>query len=666
MFKKGFIAIYAAVLFGVSAGEAADSRITLPSGKKIFLSGMNLAWINFANDVGDTPLDTTRVGNAMKAIADSGANCMRIWLSTTGQNDPKYDANGLVSGPGSQTIANIQKMLKLGKKYNILVMPVLLTHGWVRPDMNATILANNIKMLQTEAGLKAYIDNYVKPVVTAIGNDPNLVCWEVCNEPEGMYQQWNNKNVKITQLEIQRLVNWVASAIHQAVPKVLVSNGSAGFDFRTWYTDAALKGIQGAKQDGTLDFYMIHYYGWNGAAVSPFRKPCSYWNLDKPMVIGEFASTDWSNATQSSTPITDGGEKVDTLMKNLDNNGYAGGLGWQYQPDAGDPWMKGFATFGHALAEVYRMDSNSIKLAGNAGGNFAISASSSNGGTVTKSITGRVDSLKEITLTAVASAGYTFKGWTGDTTSTAKVLVIKSVVKDWSVHANFTPDAGTNLIKSGDFSDPSAWSSWADNIDNDATISFENSQANVTITKADTVNWKIQVAQLGIPITNGETLVLTFDAWSSAQRKLHVGMTTATTYNYQGGEEVLLKGEKQSFTVEFTCDTTCATGVVQFNCGNSTLPVFIDNVSLVKKSSAPVRFLTDHQPKGTSVKCIGDKIFWNCSMQNVSASLAEVNGRIIRSELTTGTVNIASLPSGRYLFIINAGNNKTVYKFTKR
>ena len=57
-------------------------------------------------------------------------------------------------------------------------------------------------------------------------------------------------------------------------------------------------------------------------------------------------------------------------------------------------------------------------------------------------------------MTAVAAKGYSFEGWSGDTTATNPVLVIKSVEKDWSIHANFVPDAGTNLIRSWRFFGP--------------------------------------------------------------------------------------------------------------------------------------------------------------------------------------------------------------------
>jgi len=655
----GLVIIGAVTLQAMPAG----SRITLPNGKKVFVSGMNLAWKNFANDVGDTPLDTVYFDKAMKDIADSGGNCIRVWLSTNGTNDPKYNSQGLVSGPGSQTIPNIKKMLKLAKKHNILLMPVLLTHNWVQNSINSTILENNKKMLKTEEGLKAYIDNYLKPVVTEIGNDPNLICWEIYNEPEGMVMGWSSPANTITEAEVKRSVNWIASAIKDAVPEVLVSNGAASIGHLSWYKDDVLKSA-GGKENGTLDFYMAHYYGWNGTSNSPFAKSYSNWNLDKPLVIGEYASTDWSQATSSSSPMQDAG-KVDTLLTYLNQTGYAGGLGWQYQPDAGDPWMKGFETFSHSMMELFREDSNSIKLDGISSNTFAISVSASNGGTVKRSAVGRVESGKSDTLTAVAAKGYSFEGWSGDTTATNPVLVIKSVKKDWSIHANFAPDAGTNLIRSGDFSDLTMWGTWVNEDEgNEATITFSEGQAKIEITKTDTFNYNIQLTQGNIALDSGVTYLVTFEAWTSKQRPLFVGLSTQGTWHFQGGAEVELRDSKKKYEIEITPDSSTTAGVLQFNAGASTEPVYIENVSMVVKTNS-VRNHHRSINQTASFNQVGYLIRWSAVSNQATADLLDLNGRVIKTVSKNGPISLKEVPSGLYLFRINDGVNSSAFRVSR-
>lgn len=668
MLKKQFKMItvgLALLAFAATQVNAADSRVTLPNGKKIFVSGMNLAWINFANDVGDVPLQTAQFDAAMKAISDSGANTMRIWLSTNGMHDPKYGSDGLVSGPASKTVENIKSMLILAKKNNLVLVLTLLTHNLVDLSnvTDNTILNNNKKLLNTDDGLNAYINNYLKPLVKEIGNDPNLLCWEVFNEPEGMVNGWSSPANTISKERVQKAVNWIAAAIHETDSHVLVSNGAASMDSKDWYRDDALI-TAGGKANGTLNFYMVHYYGWNGVNSSPFTKACSYWNMDKPLVIGEYASSDWKPGIDNMR-IYDSA-KVDTLMTYLDKTGYAGGLGWPFKQDGGSSWMKGFPTFGHSMMEAYRADSGSIKLTGTSNGTFLVAASAGMGGTVKSSVKGRVDSLKADTLTATASAGYSFTGWSGDTTATGAVLIIPHVVKDWSIRANFTVDAGTNLIKGGDFSSGTDWSFWVSKEKgNDAIVSFTNGQADIAITKTDTSNYNIQLSQGGIPLVAGVTYTISLDAWSSAERPMHVGLSTAATFHYQGGEDISLTSTKSSYTIDITPDLSTDVGIIQFNAGKSTLPVHIDNVQMVKASSSKVTNNHFYKSESVSFNRVGDRIFWSTSSKQAKVMLLNINGRIIQPVTNSNPIQLTNYPNGLYLFVVYNNAQKQVFQIMK-
>jgi len=75
----------------------------------------------------------------------------------------------------------------------------------------------------------------------------------------------------------------------------------------------------GGDPDGTLDFYMVHYYDWAKEEYSPFHHPASYWELDKPIVIGEFSA-------KGPYPGIDARAAYDSLY----HNGYAGALSWTW------------------------------------------------------------------------------------------------------------------------------------------------------------------------------------------------------------------------------------------------------------------------------------------------------------------------------------------------
>ena len=631
-----------------------SDRITLPSGEKVFLAGYNLAWINFAGDVGNTPLNATAFRAAMKAVADSGGNTMRVWLSTNGANDPVFGADGYVSSLGSKTVENVQQMLAIAKENKMLLMPVLLTHNFMQSQSGVN-LANNRKMLTTDSGLSAYITKAVVPLVTAIGKDPNLVCWEIANEAEGMVEGVGWTSQKIAKLDVQKFTNRMAGAIRRAVPGVLVSTGTVQAAYLNWYTDAALKAA-GGDNDGTMDFYMVHYYGWNGTGNSPFRKGAAAWSVDKPLVVGEFASSSWSQSTASSSPMQDA-EMVDTLLENLYKGGYAGGLFWQYQPDAGDPWMKGFATSAPSLAKFARAHPADVKFDGISDGKMSVVASASVGGKVVSSPVGRVDSGTTVTITATPDAGYDFIGWTGDTTAAATVnpLIVKAT-RDRSILANFRPAAGTNLLKNGDFS---AATDWQFNKSNEGaangTVSYAAGQADISITAAGAENWHLQLMQGGFALQAGGKYILSFDAWADAPRDVNIGLTT-TDWNWQSGASASVTATKANYQVELTALATVAAGtlgVIQFNIGEKVSTLHIDNVILVAGGATAVRPGAAAMRPVLGLESLVDGIAWSVRTplpQGATLVIADLSGREVgRFSLPAGAVRgaiAAKLPRG--------------------
>jgi len=85
------------------------------------------------------------------------------------------------------------------------------------------------------------------------------------------------------------------------------------------YTDACLNAA-GGTNNGHIDFYQMHTYSWEGSwsQSSPFKVNATQYNLNKPVVIGEWATSCAEN------------EGIDTLWDMAYNRGYSGNWVWQY------------------------------------------------------------------------------------------------------------------------------------------------------------------------------------------------------------------------------------------------------------------------------------------------------------------------------------------------
>lgn len=308
-----------------SIASFAQNRIQ-HNGQDIFLSGMNLAWINFANDL--TDFDETAFTNALDEISAAGGNCIRWWLHTNGASSP-YFMNDSVSFITDDELLALYKGLDIAYDRGMGIIMCLWSFDMLRSSNSGEIKNRNVLMLTDTVYMQAYINNALIPILEIVGDHPAVICWEIFNEPEGMTPVGNWEDVDDVPITaVQTFINRTAGVIHRHTSGAKVSNGCwsflAGTDVdgnHNYYTDERLI-AQGGDPDGYLDFYMVHYYDWGGTAISPFHHPASYWDLDKPLVIGEFAA---------NGPFS--GIITQAAYDSLYSNGYAGGLAWQYAGD---------------------------------------------------------------------------------------------------------------------------------------------------------------------------------------------------------------------------------------------------------------------------------------------------------------------------------------------
>jgi hypothetical protein len=280
--------------------DRADGDRLIINGNRVFISGMNIAWNNFARDVGDNAVNITPFVNQFKQIKNAGGNAVRWWLHTDGQTDPKFnESTGAVTGLGSKTISNVQQVLDSAYSYGIMVSLCLFSFDLLDDEggnKTTAQVARNEKFLTVPANLDSYITNALKPMLNAVGNHPAIMCWEVFNEPEGMTSDvggWSSR--KIPMSNVLRFTAKIAAEVHRSTKKMASSGIHEYGKMQDYYSDAKLKTASGNNDaQAYLDFYMAHYYPqYIGTSGSPFHHPASYWKMDRPVLIGEFPAQDW-------------------------------------------------------------------------------------------------------------------------------------------------------------------------------------------------------------------------------------------------------------------------------------------------------------------------------------------------------------------------------------
>lgn len=303
------------------AGTAGSGGAGNATGGCKFASGLNIAWVSFANDIPNPDIATFQT--IFKDTHDAGGRVIRWWLHTNGSVTPGYNTDGTVMALPQSHIDGIKAVLAAAHSAGVSLVISLWSFDMAQD--NAMAAAANNKKLMTEDNIRqSYADNYLTPLVKALKGTPGLYAYEIFNEPEGMSTMGWATQWKIDISYIQKAVNQWAAAIHDADPTILVTNGSQTMDYRTKYTDAALIAA-GGKANGILDFYEVHFYQVNGQGNNVFANPRSHWGLpEKKLVIGEFG-------IDGSSPVAG-----DDSYTNLFTNGYDGAWAWAYTAD--DKW----------------------------------------------------------------------------------------------------------------------------------------------------------------------------------------------------------------------------------------------------------------------------------------------------------------------------------------
>jgi mannan endo-1,4-beta-mannosidase len=302
--------------------------------KPIFLSGANLAWIDYGNDFGNNQTNgkACRLQQYVSNISDSGGNSMRLWLFAEGQSVPQFDSStGLVlnTDAAGTMVQDLRRFLIFAASKNVFVTLTLWNGALMRNQQMKDLITDMNK-------LSSFFNKALIPLVQGLKDLPALAAWEIMNEPEGSVNPhiedinpcfdtasvlsnsgagWAGPSQ--TMKNLLRFFNLHAAIIKSNDSKALVTVGSwsqyastdakitNGKTFFNYYKDKCLIAA-GGKKNGILDFYQIHTYAQNGKYEngSPFGngvQNIESYKLTKPVIVGEFSagSTKGSRTIQS-------------------------------------------------------------------------------------------------------------------------------------------------------------------------------------------------------------------------------------------------------------------------------------------------------------------------------------------------------------------------------
>lgn len=298
-------------------------------GQDVWISGSNVAWVDFARDFGPGGIALSEFEVAFSEMRANGGNSFRVWMHTTGTHTPVW-SDGLVSGPGPQALSNLKQLLDLAESYDLVLLLSLWSFDMLRATNPEEVLQRNHALLTDETIRASYIEHSLIPMVEAVKGHKAIMAWEIFNEAEGMSQEFGWSSITtnhVPMADIQSFVNQTAGAIRRTDPDAKVTTGIVSFDQvtdiyqatdpqrRNYYRDDRLRQA-GGDQDGILDFYTVHYYGHGD---SPFSRRVEYFEVDKPVVISEF----FINADVE-------GVSKERVYKRFYDNGYAGAMSWQW------------------------------------------------------------------------------------------------------------------------------------------------------------------------------------------------------------------------------------------------------------------------------------------------------------------------------------------------
>ena len=165
-------------------------------------------------------------------------------------------------------------------------------------------------------------------------------------------------------------------------------------------------------------------------------------------------------------------------------------------------------------------------------------------------------------------------------------LLVTSNGGTQTIPVQISKEISGNLVINGDFSDGDTGWEFKVFESAQATGSVVNGEYFVSITNGGTENWHIQLSQSGLLIENGKKYMVSFEAYTTGSRTIMTVLNKGWEGEWIGYnlQSFALTMEKRKYKYEFKMNhPTDQNAVFNFDVGNSTENVYIDNVVIREK-----------------------------------------------------------------------------------
>jgi hypothetical protein len=287
-------------------------------GEKIhlpFIEGANLPWLNYGGDFGANAWSPDGGAGKQESREDlrriflelnkHGIDTLRWFLLCDGRAGIRFTKAGTPIGPDRYLFSDIDVALEIAAACNLRIIFVLLDFLW----FGKAALVNGVQVrgrggvISGATQRRALRRRVLKPLLKRYGRSPVILAWDIVNEPEWVTKGFggNVSGTAVNFLAMRRFIKKTARMVHRHTSQ-LVTVG---------LVNAA--GLPLVRYTG-LDFYQVHWYDlWD--AQAPLDKPVAEWNLDRPLLLGEFPTR---NSARPPEAIVEASKKC----------GYCGALAW--------------------------------------------------------------------------------------------------------------------------------------------------------------------------------------------------------------------------------------------------------------------------------------------------------------------------------------------------